>query len=144
MEDDVKEKRKLGSKNDEALVAAPPKGKKYKWSGCFGLNACPFAFNPDSICLLALCPPCTEEVTEAAGGIQKNKRSRRSSAGATEGVAKSTGEEKRGTCPNHTMADFQHLPFETDDQYLKHKRKKKEEWTSPNIATHCFHCGIKF
>ena len=54
-----------------------------------------------------------------------------------------TGGNMKSNCPDHLSEDVLKLKLETNKEYLKDNRKKKEERKSDNIATHCVKCGIR-
>ena len=136
-------KRKTETDPNKILVAAPPSGKKMSWI-LFVCNACPMAFDPVSKCKLAICPSCTEDVADEAGNNHQEKRGRTRRGGTKDKTAaKTTVTANKGICPNHIWADLKGLPQETNKQYLRQNRKKKEERTNENIATHCLLCGIE-
>ena len=48
----------------------------------------------------------------------------------------------KSNCPDHLSEDVLKLKLETNKEYLKDNRKKKEERKSDNIATHCIKCRL--
>ncbi len=74
------------------------------------------------------------------GGRRRKRRGGGEETAPT--VITKVGEEK-GVCPDHIKADLANLPIQSDDGYLRHKRKTDEENSDPDIATHCFMCGIE-
>ena len=129
------------------LIPVNPMGKQKVWpGGIFSVNCCPQAFNPKSTCKLVLCMGCNDEQGgKADTNTQGNKRRR--SRGNDNAARKThlitTGGERKSNCPNHLKEGLLNLRQETNKEYLKDNRKKKEERKSSNIATHCVYCGIR-
>ena len=139
--------RERSQKIKGRLIPIDPTGEQKVWpTGFFSVNCCPQAFIPKSTCKLVLCPGCNDEQGwKADTNTHSNKRRR---SRGNDNVARKThliiaGGERKSNCPNHIKEDLLNLRQETNKEYLKDNRKKKEERKSSNIATHCFNCGIR-
>ena len=73
----------------------------------------------------------------------KRRRSRGNDNAARKIHLITMGGGRKSNCPNHLKEDLLNLRQETNKEYLKDNRKKKEERKNSYIATHCVNCGIR-